>query len=416
MQINDCMNTFCKIILRVRKINWLAMKLTIFLLLLAGLLNASPKGLTQSVTLKVTNARLEKVLREVTGQTGFTFAYTEGLKQKSMPITLNLNRVPLQEALAKIFSNQPFTFKVIDNVIVIDTKNIVQLPASLVGLNNITAENIVALPPPVTIKGKVTDDDGNPLVGASIKVLGTIRGATTDEQGNFIIALPPGTETPVKLEISFISYATITVSATEGRFVNVTLKKTATTTEEVVVIGYGTANKRDLTGSIVKVGGKEVSDKPNLNPLSSLQGKVSGVSIVNTGQLGAEPDVRIRGTVSRTQTKPLFIVDGIFTDNIDYLNPSDIESMEILKDPSSLAIFGVRGANGVIIVTSKKGKAGLLTVNFNTSVGFKKMVDKIKLTDASEFKTLYTEQLANQGAPSFDYSLCKQSKESELNG
>jgi TonB-dependent SusC/RagA subfamily outer membrane receptor len=180
--------------------------------------------------------------------------------------------------------------------------------------------------------------------------------------------------------------------AVAGRtVVNVTLALSTKVQEQVVVIGYGTSSKRDLTGSIVKVPGKEVADKPNTNPLSSLQGKVSGLSVVNSGELGKEPDIRIRGTVSRTQTKPLYIVDGVFNDNIDYLNPADIESIEVLKDPSSLAIFGVRGANGVIVVTSKKGKSGL-TVNFNATIGFKQMVDKIKLTDATGFKTLYLEQ------------------------
>ena len=115
---------------------------------------------------------------------------------------------------------------------------------------------------------------------------------------------------------------------------------------------------------------------------------MAGVSIVNYGKPGQEPDIRIRGTVSRTQTKPLYIVDGIFNDNIDFVNPNDIESMEVLKDASSLAIFGVRGANGAILVTTKKGRNGQLTVNLNTSFGIQKMVDKIALTDAAEFKTL----------------------------
>jgi TonB-linked SusC/RagA family outer membrane protein len=165
--------------------------------------------------------------------------------------------------------------------------------------------------------------------------------------------------------------------------------------EQVVVIGYGTANKRDLTGSIVKVSGKEVADKPNTNPVASLQGKVAGLSIVNNGTPGAAPDVRIRGTVSIGQVHPLYVVDGIFQDNIDYLNPYDIESLEILKDPSSLAIFGVKGATGVIAITTKKAKAGQTVVNFNTFYGFKKLTDKIKLADADQFKTLYAEERAN---------------------
>ncbi|MDB5250239.1 MAG: TonB-dependent receptor, partial [Segetibacter sp.] len=175
--------------------------------------------------------------------------------------------------------------------------------------------------------------------------------------------------------------------------------------EQVVVIGYGTASKRDLTGSIVKVSGKDVADKPNANPVASLQGKVAGLSIVNSGTPGRSPDIRIRGTISIGSVSPLYVVDGIFNDNIDFLNPNDIESIEILKDPSSLAIFGVRGAAGVIAVTTKRAKAGQVLISFNTSYGFKKLVDKIQLADAEQFKTLYNEERANLGITTpFDYT------------
>jgi TonB-linked SusC/RagA family outer membrane protein len=174
-----------------------------------------------------------------------------------------------------------------------------------------------------------------------------------------------------------------------------------------VVIGYGTASKRDLTGSIVRISGKDIADKPNTNPVASLQGKVAGLSIVNSGTPGQEPDIRIRGTVSIGAVKPLYVVDGIFNDNIDYLNPNDIESIEILKDPSSLAIFGIRGASGVIAITTKKAKAGQIVVNLNSSFGAKKLVDKIKMVDAAGFKTLFTEEEANIGITGpdlFDFS------------
>lgn len=136
--------------------------------------------------------------------------------------------------------------------------------------------------------------------------------------------------------------------------------------DEVVVIGYGTAKKRDLTGSISRVEGGIIADKPNANPVASLQGKVAGLNVVNSGQPKQTPDIRIRGTVSRYHTSPLYVIDGIFADNMDFVNSSDVESIEVLKDVSSLAIFGVRGANGVIIVTTKKAKIGKPTVSFNS--------------------------------------------------
>ena len=173
---------------------------------------------------------------------------------------------------------------------------------------------------------------------------------------------------------------------------------------ETVIIGYGSAKKRDLTGSITNIKGSEIANKPATNPLSSLQGKIAGVQIVNSGQAGADPEIRIRGTNSINGYKPLYIVDGLFNDNINFLNPEDIESMEVLKDPSSLAIFGVRGANGVIIVTTKRAKEGQTLVNINTSFGWKSVVDKIKMVNAPQFKELYNEQMANQGNTPFDFS------------
>ena len=135
--------------------------------------------------------------------------------------------------------------------------------------------------------------------------------------------------------------------------INVTLKEDSQVLAETVVIGYGSAKKRDLTGSIETVKAADIATKPASNPLASIQGKIAGVQIVNTGRAGQDPEIRIRGTNSINGYTPLYVVDGLFTDNINYLNPADIESMEILKDPSSLAIFGVRGANGVIIITTK---------------------------------------------------------------
>lgn len=171
--------------------------------------------------------------------------------------------------------------------------------------------------------------------------------------------------------------------------------------EEVVVIGYGTAKKRDLAGSVVKVEGNLIADKPASNPVNSLQGKVAGVSIVNSGQPGSQADVRIRGTVTINQTQPQYIVDGVFVNNIDFVNPNDIESMEILKDPSSLAIFGSRGANGAIIITTKRGKAGRTTVNLYSSIGVKSLDTKPDITNGDQFRILYNEDLAQQGLPAY---------------
>ena len=253
------------------------------------------------------------------------------------------------------------------------------------------------------ITGKVVGADGAPVGGVTVQEKGTTGGTATDATGNFSLSVTSANAT---LSISSLGYDAQEVPLAGRTSVNVVLKGSAAKQlEQVVVIGYGSAAKRDLTGSIVTVKAKDIADKPAANPLSLLQGKVAGLSIVNSGRPGGEPDVRIRGTNTINGVKPVYIVDGILNDNINFLNPSDIESIEVLKDPSSLAIFGVRGANGAIAITTKKAKAGQLLVNFNSSVGIKKVQDKIKFTDAAQFKELYSEQLANQAAGTFDYSL-----------
>ena len=266
---------------------------------------------------------------------------------------------------------------------------------SLISMSSLFAQQ-------VSVKGSIVDDKTNePLIGATILEKGTNNGSISNVNGEFTITAPSGST----LVISYIGYLTKQVKVT-GESINVALQSDEKQLDEVVVLGYGTAAKRDLTGSIVKVSSKELSGKPNFNPIASLQGKVSGLSVVNSGQPGAEPDIRIRGTVSLNQTKPLYVVDGIFNDNINFVNPSDIESMEVLKDPSSLAIFGVRGANGVIIVTTKKGQQGKVAVNISSTVGVKNVVSAPKMTDRTGFITLYDEQRANQGAsPYSEYSL-----------
>ncbi|MFA5655311.1 MAG: TonB-dependent receptor [Dysgonamonadaceae bacterium] len=254
----------------------------------------------------------------------------------------------------------------------------------------------------ITVKGVVTEQTtGDPAIGATVLVKGTTIGTVTDIDGNYSLSNVPSNAT---LEFSYIGMTSVEENVNGRTTINVVLAEDIQALEEVVVIGYGTARKRDLTGSIASIKASDIADRPSTNPLASLQGKVSGVQVVNTGRAGQDPEIRIRGTNSINGYAPLYVVDGLFSDNINYLNPADIESMEILKDPSSLAIFGVRGANGVIIINTKRAKMGQTIVNFNTSIGFKEVVDKMPMTNASQFRELYDEQRINQGVSPFDYT------------
>lgn len=254
----------------------------------------------------------------------------------------------------------------------------------------------------ITVSGVVTDKTGETVIGASVRVKGQENmGTITDIDGKYQI---PGVPANATLIFSYIGMKEQEVALNGRSTVNLMMEEDSQLIEEVVVVGYGSAKKRDLTGSIVTVKAAEIASKPSTNPLASIQGKVAGVQVINTGRAGQDPEIRVRGTNSINGYTPLYVVDGLFTDNINYLNTADIESMEILKDPSSLAIFGVRGANGVIIITTKKAKVGQTRVNINGSFGFKSVPNQIEMVDAAGFKELYNEQLRNEGNPEFDFT------------
>ena len=181
-----------------------------------------------------------------------------------------------------------------------------------------------------TVTGTVTDAANEPFgCGASVLVQGTSTGTITDMDGKYSISVTPEDV----LVFSYVGMTTQSIKVGTQSIINVTLKEDSQVLAETVVIGYGSAKKRDLTGSITNVKGEEIANKPAMNPLSSLQGKVAGVQIVNSGRAGADPEIRIRGTNSINGYKPLYIVDGLFNDNINFLNPEDIESMEIQTVP-----------------------------------------------------------------------------------
>jgi TonB-linked SusC/RagA family outer membrane protein len=280
------------------------------------------------------------------------------------------------------------------NLIQVKVKKLMNLTA--LSLLLITSLQVLASPnwqQNAKVTGKVTGQNNEPLLGVSVTAKGTSVGTSTDAGGNYTLSVPAGSTT---LVFSSVGYTSQEVAIGGRATVNVTLAPSRASLDEIVVIGYGTANKRDLTGSIVKISGKEVADKPNSNPVSSLQSKVAGLSVITSAVPGTEPDIRIRGTISIGSVKPLYVVDGILNDNINFLNPNDIESIEVLKDPSSLAIYGVRGGAGVIAITTKKARAGQVTVNVNSSYGIKKLVDKIEMANASEFKTLVAQEAENR--------------------
>ncbi|MET4082485.1 TonB-linked SusC/RagA family outer membrane protein [Pedobacter sp. UYP30] len=254
----------------------------------------------------------------------------------------------------------------------------------------------------VTVKGVVRDaSDKTTLPSVSVSVKGTTTGTQTDVNGAYSIAAPAN----ATLVFTYIGYNSQELQVAGKTILNVALESTSKELQQVVVIGYGTQKKRDVTGSITSVKGTEIEKFAVTNPVAALQGKVPGLTISNAGNPGSSPTVRIRGINSTgASNDPLYVVDGIFQTNIDYLNPADIETIDLLRDASSIAIFGLKGANGVIAITTKRAAKGKTTVNFQSTFGIQHVTNLIDVVDADGFKKLYSAQLANLNAAPFDYT------------
>ena len=240
-----------------------------------------------------------------------------------------------------------------------------------------------------TVTGTVIDATGEAIIGASVKVLGgaTSTGTITDINGKFTIQ---NVSESAKLEISYVGYSSQTVSVSGKNQINVTLKEDRQLLDEVVVVGYGVQRKSDVTGALTRVGEKELGSKPVSNAFEALQGKAAGVDITSSERPGTVGDIMIRGSRSISASNaPLYVVDGVplQTGGIESLNPRDIESIDILKDASSTAIYGSRGANGVVLVTTKRGQAGKKQVSYSGSVTFENIVDKQPAFNASDYIT-----------------------------
>ncbi|RYU89276.1 TonB-dependent receptor [Mucilaginibacter terrigena] len=240
----------------------------------------------------------------------------------------------------------------------------------------------------VTVKGKVSDaKTGEALIGVTVGVKGTTTGTQTDVNGAYTI----NAASNATLQVSYIGYTTQDIVISGRTSIDVRLQSATNELQGVVVVGYGTQRKLDVTGSVASVKGEDISKQASTNAISSLQGKVAGVQITNNGSPGSSPEIRIRGLGTvYGNANPLYVVDGVWFDDISFLNPNDIENISILKDASSESIYGVRAANGVVLVTTKKGK-GNASISYNAYAGWQKVTNQPQLANASEYATLINE-------------------------
>jgi TonB-linked SusC/RagA family outer membrane protein len=352
------------------------MKLTA-IIIIAALTNVSAKGYSQIVTLHQKNTTVAKVLRSIEKQTGYHFLYDKQDISKAGDINIEVANVSLEEALDQCFKDQPLTYKIFQQTIVVKKKD--------AGIVNAIAA--------FKVQGIVSDAKG-PLPGVSVKVKGSDVGTVTDVNGKYSLNAPDGNGT---LVFSFVGYTTQEVAIANKSRLDVTLVENQKALSEVVVVGYGTQKRVDLTGSVGSVSAKQLQDRPAINVEQELAGKIAGVNVsTNSGAPGGETKIRIRGYSSiNAATDPLYVVDGVvWTEGGSSLNPNDIETIDVLKDASSTAIYGTRGANGVILVTTKRGRKGG-TVSYDAYVSVGHMAKELPVLNAKQFLSVEDQSYAN---------------------
>lgn len=347
--------------------------------------------LAQTITLSRQNVQIIEIFEEIEKQTKTTIGYNESTIDVNQRISVNLSNVSLDQAMAEILKGTNTTYD-------IQGKQVLIVP--VVAQTSQTNKK--------TISGTVLDENGEPIIGANVIEKGTTNGVITDMDGKF--ALNIGNN--ATLQVSFIGYITQNIPVKNQSSISITLIEDSQTLDEVVIVGYGTMRKSDLTGSTASVKSDVLEQRTVTSFNQALSGKVSGVSIsANSGRPGGRSTVRIRGSSSINVTnEPLYVVDGVIlnvsslengSSPIDYLNPNDIKSVEVLKDASATAIYGARGANGVIMVTTKKGEGVSGTsVRYDTDFGIGILPRKLDVLNAEEF--LRNEELAYQNAAKFD--------------
>ncbi len=359
------------------------MKLTLIFVLFAAFQVKAFDVSGQTVTLNFKQTEIRKVLNALEKESNYNFLYNYELKALRNKVDFKVENLPINAALDQLFANSGLTYKMMENNLV-------------VVLSTNAEENA-----DIRITGRVTGENDDPLAGVSVREEGTSNGTVTDNNGNFALTVKDN----ATLEVSYIGYITQRVTLKEEPVVNIKLVASNTQMDQVVVIGYGSQSRKNVTSAISTVTAKDFENRPVYSTAQAIQGKAAGVQVSQpSGKPGTEFSVRIRGTNSiNANNDPLYVIDGIPTTDTRGLNPNDIETIQILKDAASAAIYGARASNGVVLITTKRGKANRSGVSFNTYVGFSKLANNISVLNADQYKQL-AQEIPNVGAvpPGYD--------------
>lgn len=347
---------------------------------------------SQGITLKFKNITVKEAIEQLKEKSGYAFVFSSIDVNTGKRISVTANNATIEEIVKQILQGQnQLSYEIQGNKIVI--KKAQPKPDNPVKKIKAT--------------GKVVDTNGDPVIGATVKEQGTSNGTISDMDGNFSFEVADNAD----LEVSYVGYQSLHIKVQNGKVPAIILKEDTETLDEVVVVGYGTMKKRDLTGAVSSISANKLKERSFGNALQSMAGQISGVQITQTqGAPGMAPTIKVRGSSSiNAGTSPLYVIDGIpledntgtnaagkasdmsFNSNpLNNINPNDIESIEILKDASSAAIYGSRGANGVVLVTTKQGKAGKTKIDANYEFGISRVNRRIDVMDAKEWMEFET--------------------------
>lgn len=376
----------CEILLPQKKVKKiiLIMRLSTILLLF-GMLSASASAYSQNkkFSLNLENVSIRSVFHEIEKQSEFSFLYNDAFEDLDKNVSITVKDQKVEDIMNRVFEDTQLSYRILDNnLIVLAPKK------SLQELN---------------INGTVVDfATGESLIGVNVQVEGTTIGAVTDVDGKYSISVPDKASV---LIFSFIGYVTERIALTGQQTLNIKMAADIENLEEVVVIGYGTQKKRDVSTAIASVGSETLKDRPVSNFAQAISGKMAGVRIAQTNAApGGGTNIQIRGVGTiNLSTSPLFVIDGFplkdgFNQNenpLNSINPADIESIEVLKDASSSAIYGTQAANGVVIITTKRGKTGKPVISVNVNTGYQKMINKVDVLNKDQFIQYFDDSRKN---------------------
>jgi len=375
---------------RIWNKKWFKIMRLTFLFIFAGLMQVSASLYSQSTKLSLNfqNARVVDVLEAIENQSEFRFAYSAEYIDMNRKVNIDVKGKSIEQTLPLLFEGEGIKYSINDRHIMLFRVDME--PNSTQQQQN------------KSVTGKVTDNTGSSLPGVSIVVKGTTNGIITDLDGNYSLLNVPENAT---LQFSFVGMKMQEVAVAGKTTINVILENDFINIEEVVAIGYGVQKKKLNTGATIQVGAEDLQKMSSVSVLGALQSQTPGVQITqNSGQPGEGFKVTIRGLGTIGNSSPLYVIDGVAGGDINAFNPSDIESIDVLKDAASAAIYGARAANGVVLVTTKKGKAGKLQLTYDGFYGSQYSAKMPDLLNAKEYMSMMDEIRFNEANPTYDWA------------